>query len=111
MTPSQPIDDRSDRRHSRWFVSSNGSARGAALDLQLAALPIRALTIQPTTTLLRLHPSIASNRSPLPLRANLLHLHAAAKDAMRRTKGRLSLLHSPSSHRDVRRPANGSCNH
>ena len=79
MTPSQPIDDRSDRRHSRWFVSSNGSARDAALDLQLAALPIRAPTIQPTTTLPRLHPNIASNRSPLPLRANLLHLHAAAK--------------------------------
>ena len=32
MTPSQPIDDRSDRRHSRWFVSSNGSARDAALE-------------------------------------------------------------------------------
>ena len=75
MTPSQPINDRSDRRHSRWFVSSNGSARDAALDLQLAALP----TIQPTTTLLRLQPSITSNRSPLPLRANLLYLHAAAK--------------------------------
>ena len=44
MTPSQPIDDRSDRRHSRWFVSSNGSARDAALDSQLAALPIRAPT-------------------------------------------------------------------
>jgi hypothetical protein len=66
-------------RVQRWFVSSNGSARDAALDSQLAALPIRAPTIQPTTALLRLHPSIASNRSPLPLRANLLHLHAAAK--------------------------------
>jgi hypothetical protein len=33
------------------------------------------------------------------------------KDAMRRTKAASFFLHSPSSHRDVRRLTNGSCKH
>ena len=79
MTLSQPIDHRSDTRHSRWFVAGNARARHALLDSQSLAPPILAPTAQLATSPLRPHQSFAANRSPIPLRADLLHSHAAAK--------------------------------
>ena len=56
------------------------------------------------------HPTSALTRSPQAPRSKPLTHYAALKDAMRRTKA-ASVVHSPSSHCDVRRPTDGSCNH
>ena len=78
---------REDIRNFQLHVAETGvsicSACNASFDSQLGALPIRPTTVQPASTLLRLHPSIAGNRSPLPLRANLRHLRAAASSTLR----------------------------
>ena len=79
MTLSQPIDDRSDARHSRWFVASNALARAASLNSQPGPPPILAHTVQPANPPLRAHQCFAANRSRHPLRSNLLQSHPAAK--------------------------------
>ena len=79
MTLSQPINHRGDTPHSRWFVAGNARAHHALLDSQSLAPPILAPTAQPATSPLRPHQSFPANRSPIPLRAHLLHSHAAAK--------------------------------
>ena len=80
MTPSPPIDDRSDTRHSRWLVASNDRARNAFA--RFAACSLHQSWRRPCSRpLLRrvLTQALPANRSPLPLRADLLHPHAAAK--------------------------------
>ena len=79
MTLSQPIDHRSDTRHSRWFVAGNARARHALLDSQSLAPPILPPTAQLPSSPLPPHQSFAANQSPISLRAGLLHSLAAAK--------------------------------
>jgi len=77
MRLSQPIDDRSDTRHSPWFVA--GNARAASPDSQPGVPLILTHTVQPATSPLRARQCSAANRSRHPLRSNLLQSHAAAK--------------------------------
>jgi hypothetical protein len=79
MTPSPPTDHSSDTRHSNWFVAGNPHARAASLDSQPDAPPILARTVQPATSPLRARQYFAADRSPHPLRSNLLQSHPAAK--------------------------------
>jgi hypothetical protein len=111
MMPSAPINDRYDTCHSRWLATSLTQARIRRFNSQPVAPPI----VLHERRAARSHQSaqhcFAAKPSAATAVACLLSSNPQAKDAMRRTKGRLSLLHSPSSHRDVRRPANGSRNH
>ena len=58
MTPSPPIDDRSDARHSRWLSASNALARAASLNSQPGPPPILSHTVQPANPPLRAHQSL-----------------------------------------------------
>jgi hypothetical protein len=79
MMLSRSIDDRSGRHHSRRFVTSNAAARNAAFDSKLRVASILSPTLQPTTSPFRLDLTLATNQSPKPRRATILHSHTAAK--------------------------------
>jgi hypothetical protein len=79
MTPSRPIDNRSGRHHSRWFVISNAPARQAARDSKPRIAPILSPTVQSATAPLRLHQRLATTQSLHRGRVTLLLSQAAAK--------------------------------
>jgi hypothetical protein len=104
MTASQSCKS---ARSARWLSTGHGRVRSdfqltSQIVGQFAAFDAARRSVVSRFTVAQLAGSARSKSARSP---------AAAKDAMRRTKGRLSLLHSPSSHHDVRRLANGSCNH
>ena len=110
MTLSPLTDNRPDTHSSGHFVAGNAQARIGPLD-RPAVAPQMLPNVQFVPSPSCVHPTSALIRSPQAPRSKPLTHHAAVKDAMRRTKAASVFLHSPSSHRDVRRLANGSCNH
>jgi hypothetical protein len=79
MTLSQPIEDRSGTRHSRWFVTSNARLCHACAHSQPIAPQMQARRVQLATSFLRARQRFAPNRSLLSLRAHLFQSHAAVK--------------------------------
>jgi hypothetical protein len=79
MTLSQPIEDRSATRLARWLVASNAHLCHACAQSQAIARQMQACSVRLATSFLRARQRFAPNRSLLSLRANPLHLHAAAK--------------------------------
>ena len=105
-TTSRPL-CRSAARCSRWSQARHGGARSnqprrPKMPYQSSSLDVdRYLTEAPV---IRTHINHRRNQSRCP---HPKSSPAAIKDAMRRTKAASVFLHSPSSHRDVRRLANG----
>ncbi len=79
MTLSQPIEDRSGTRLSRWCATSNAHVCHACAHSQPIAPQMQARSVQLATSFLRARQRLAPNRSPLSLRAHLFQSHAAAK--------------------------------
>jgi hypothetical protein len=114
MMPAPVLDTQSNTHRLRWLLPDSATACLATPDccaITTRRHKISSLKTPAARSCFNLHSTYPAKRVSLPLRVITGAPELVAKDAMRRTKGRLSLLHSPSSHHDVRRLANGSCNH
>jgi len=78
MTPSPPINDRSDTRYPCWLAARSAQARGGPLDSPALEPPILARTMQFARSPPRA-PTSAVSRASQPPRSNPLKHHAAAK--------------------------------
>ena len=79
MMPSPPINDRYDTRHSRWLAAGSDQARIGPPDWPAVAPPIPSRNVPIARSPPRAHPRLAANRSPQPLRSNLINPKPAAK--------------------------------
>ena len=79
MIPSRSLNDHSGRHHFRWFMTSNAAALDAARDAKPRVVQFLSLTVPPATARLRLHLSLATNKSLRPRRITILRSHHAAK--------------------------------
>ena len=79
MTLSPPNDDRPDTHYSCRLATGSAQARIGSLDSPAVPPPILSPNVQPARSPQRAHPCLAVNRSPQPLRSNLLKPDHVAK--------------------------------
>jgi hypothetical protein len=79
MTPTPPINTRTDNRHSARLSAGSAHARIGVLDSPPVARAISSRDAQMPRSHPRTRPSLAANRSPQPRQSKLLTPQPAAK--------------------------------